>query len=133
MGPCTGTTTVANSPFGAYAAENLVKVTFFSKITNLNAVPFTLELFNGEPRDFTAGAFDGSKFIPKPRPAGDFTDSLDIQWCPNQNYFQLKAPTTKTVRFQGSSGSSCDQSWSVRPAPRLTSVQFSPAPDLSLP
>ena len=58
MGPCTGTTTVANSPFGAYAAENLVKVTFFSKITNLNAVPFTLELFNGEPDDFFAGAFD---------------------------------------------------------------------------
>ena len=117
-GPCTGTTTVANSPFGAYAAENIVKVTFFSTITNLNAVPFTLELLNGEPKDFI-GDFDGSKFIPRPGPASG--DVPDIQWCPNQNYFQVKvesSPATKTVPFQGSSGSYCDQSWSVRPAPR---------------
>ena len=94
---CTGITTEANSPFGAYAAEG-VTVTFFTPITNLNAVPFTLELSvvdGGQPRDFDGGAFEGSarrEFSLQGTypPAGAFAlNNLDIQWCPDQNYFQV--------------------------------------------
>lgn len=109
---CTGVTTVANSPFGAYAAEGIITVTF-PKITDLLKVPFTRKLKDGPDEPFKEGAFEGSHFIPKPRPAG-FTDRLDIQWCPNQNYFQVKV--------EGVDGSntlvytpSCDSSWSVSP------------------
>ena len=121
---CTGITTEANSPFGAYAAEG-VAVTFFTQITNLNAVPFTLELNNEEPEDFTGGALEGSdkrKFSLQDTspPAAPFAlNNLDIQWCPDQNYFQVTVfGVTNTLRSQGStSGSSCDvvESWSVLP------------------
>ena len=124
---CTGITTEANSPFGAYAAEG-VTVTFFTPITNLNAVPFTLELSvvdGGQPRDFDGGAFEGSarrvfSLQGAAPPAAPFAlNNLDIQWCPDQNYFQVTLfGVTNTLRSQGStSGSSCDvvESWSVLP------------------
>ena len=95
MSGCTGTTTCANAPIGEYVAENVplgpsvvsrVAVTF-NKITNLNHVPYKFELtgFGGLKGDFI-GAFEGSEFIPK---AWADTDFLDIQWCPNQHYFQV--------------------------------------------
>ena len=121
---CTGITTEANSPFGAYAAEGIA-VTFFTQITNLNAVPFTLELNNDEPEDFTGGALVGSdkrefSLQGTSPPAAPFAlNNLDIQWCPDQNYFQVTLfGVTNTLRSQGStSGSSCDvvESWSVLP------------------
>ena len=64
---CTGTTTVAKSPFGEYANENpkiyeITKVTF-PKIKDINApVTFTLDLGDGlGVRGFTGGAFEGSE------------------------------------------------------------------------
>ena len=134
---CTGITTEANSPFGAYAAEG-VTVTFFTPITNLNAVPFTLELSvvdGGQPRDFDGGAFEGSarrvfSLQGAAPPAAPFAlNNLDIEFCPNQNYFQVATTLPSgvtvgpnTLRWQGSSGSSCNvvESWSVLPAPRAT-------------
>ena len=121
---CTGITTEANSPFGAY--ENIhegIAVTFFTQITDLNDVPFTLELSSvngGQPRPFTGGAFDGSKFILQgiSPPPNDFTANLDIQWCPNQNYFQVTVfGFTNTLVYTPS----CDHSWSVSP-PRACPV-----------
>ena len=134
---CTGITTEPNSPFGAYAAEG-VTVTFFTPITNLNAVPFTLELSvvdGGQPRDFDGGAFEGSarrvfSLQGAAPPAAPFAlNNLDIEFCPNQNYFQVATTLPSgvtvgpnTLRWQGSSGSSCNvvESWSVLPAPRAT-------------
>ena len=98
---CTGTTTVAKSPFGEYANENpkiyeITKVTF-PKIKDINApVTFTLDLGDGlGVRGFTGGAFEGSarrEFSLQGTypPAGAFAlNNLDIQWCPDQNYFQV--------------------------------------------
>tara|TARA_B100000780_G_scaffold210557_1_gene150513 strand:- start:29 stop:592 length:564 start_codon:yes stop_codon:yes gene_type:complete len=113
---CTGITTVANSPFGAYENIHEGIAVSFPKITDLNAVTFTLDLFNGlGVRRFTGGAFiEGSKFSLKrisPR-AGAFTENLDIQWCPNQNYFQVTVfGATNTLVYTPS----CDSSWSVSP------------------
>ena len=130
---CTGITTEANSPFGAY--ENIqegIAVTF-PEITDLNAVPFTLDLgFGLGVQGYTGGAFDGSKFSlqgisPSPNP---FTANLDIQWCPNQNYFQVTTSGVgpNTLFSQGTSGltTSCDSSWSVSP-PRACPVHCPPA------
>ena len=118
---CTGITTEANSPFGAY--ENIqegIAVTF-PEITDLNAVPFTLDLgFGLGVQGYTGGAFDGSKFIlqgisPPPNP---FTANLDIEWCPNQNYFLVTVfGDTNTLVYTPS----CDHSWSVSP-PRACPV-----------
>ena len=114
----------------------------FQKITDLNDnVTFTQELtgcmfdqsldpspcveFEGtRVNTFTDGAFQGSEFIPTaPSEGFDINNFLDIQWCPNQNYFQVKVAGEGpyTLRSQGRSGSGCDESWSVLPAPRLTS------------
>jgi len=111
---CTGTTTVANSPFGEYANENPLAYSPFAnvnrkisvkfpKITDLKKITYTLELDNGVVSR-TDGAFEGSKLIPKPRAPctiacqADGTEkrrldgtspTLDIQWCPDQNKFQV--------------------------------------------
>ena len=137
---CTGITTVANSPFGAYAAEipgfivdrdtetpaGPVAVTF-PPITNLNVVPYILELRNKETT-FPDGAFQGNTFKPRGlnNPPPGFFNSLDIQWCPNQNWFQVPIDgVTYTLLSQGTSGltTSCDSSWSVSPpAPVLSTA-----------
>ena len=117
---CTGITTVANSPFGAYAAENIAVT--FPKITDLNDVPFTLELSfvnGGQPRHFTGGAFEGSKFsLQRTSPSAGAGAPGDIEWCPNQNYFLVTAyGVTNTLVYTPS----CDHSWSVSP-PRACPV-----------
>ena len=88
---CTGTTTVANAPVGAYASSTTTVT--FPKITDLKAVPFTLELKyvnGGQPRDFTGGAFEGSKFsLQRTSPPAGAGAPAYIEWCPNQNYFQV--------------------------------------------
>ena len=126
---CTGITTVANSPFGAYAAGNTpagrIAVTF-PQITNLNAVPYILELRN-EETTFPDGAFQGNTFKPRgPNPPPGFFNSLNIKWCPNQNYFQVPIDgVTYTLFSQGTSSltTSCDSSWSVSPpAPVLSTA-----------
>ena len=99
---------MANSPFGAYANENQKISVTFPKITDLKKITYTLELDNGGPRVFTDGAFEGRELIPKPRPAGDFTDRLDIQWCPDQNKFQVTvAGVTYTLLSQGTAVGPC--------------------------
>ena len=117
---CTGITTEANSPFGAYAAENIAVT--FPKITDLNDVPFTLELSfvnGGQPRHFTGGAFEGSKFsLQRTSPSAGAGAPGDIEWCPNQNYFLVTAyGVTNTLVYTPS----CDHSWSVSP-PRACPV-----------
>ena len=126
---CTGITTEANAPFGAYAFENTAVT--FQKITDLNAVTFTLDLgFGMGVKGYTGGAFVGSEFSLQGTspPAEEFAkDNLDIQWCPNQNYFQVTVfgVTTNTLRSQATAvvPASCDSSWFVSPpAPVLSSA-----------
>ena len=111
---------MANAPFGAYKGDG-VAVTF-PKITDLNAVPFAFELSfvnGGQPRDFTGGAFEGSKFSLQGTspPAGAGAPAY-IEWCPNQNYFLVTAyGVTNTLVYTPS----CDHSWSVSP-PRACPV-----------
>ena len=111
---------MANAPFGAYKGDG-VAVTF-PKITDLNAVPFALELKyvnGGQPRYFTGGAFEGSKFsLENTSPAAGDGAPAYIQWCPNQNYFQVTDDgVTNTLVYTPS----CDSSWSVSP-PRACPV-----------
>ena len=110
------------SPFGAYAAEipgfivdrdsetpaGPVAVTF-PPITNLNVVPYILELRNKETT-FPDGAFQGNTFKPRGlnNPPPGFFNSLDIQWCPNQNWFQVSiAGVTYTLLSQGTAVGPC--------------------------
>ena len=89
---------------------------------DLNDVPFTLELSfvnGGQPRHFTGGAFEGSKFsLQRTSPSAGAGAPGDIEWCPNQNYFLVTAyGVTNTLVYTPS----CDHSWSVSP-PRACPV-----------
>ena len=66
----------------------------FSKVTDLNAVQYILELGN-QKNTFTDGAFVGRGFRvfkprgPNPPPGFAFYKLLFIEWCANQNYLEV--------------------------------------------